>query len=168
MKKLFLAIAIIGFLLTLWVVPKQEGHKRRFDLVGFDPRGIARRATPDLNRPDGKSALVFGPYTRLYPGRYRLDFLMKTEGAVGSGPLATVDVFSHLDGYPRASREVTAADFPRTGVWTPVTLEFDLDKTVDDLEFRVLYGGEGELWLDAIQVTPVAVQLPPELTRMSR
>lgn len=28
-------IAIIGFLLTLWVVPKQEGHKRRFDLVGF-------------------------------------------------------------------------------------------------------------------------------------
>ena len=25
-----------------------------------------------------------------------------------------------------------------------------------------MYGGSGELWLDAIEVVPLAVQLPPE------
>jgi len=28
-------IAIIGLLLTLWVVPKEKGHRRHFDLLGF-------------------------------------------------------------------------------------------------------------------------------------
>jgi len=123
--------------------------------------GVARRITPDLVNASGRTAIVFGPYARLYPGKYRVNFLMKVEGNPGSGPLATVDVFSHLDGYPRAVREVTAADFARPGEYQPIALEFDLGQTLDDVEFRAMYGGSGEVWLDAIEVVPLAVQLPP-------
>ena len=115
----------------------------------------------DLVNASGRTAIVFGPYARLYPGKYRVNFLMKVEGNPGSGPLATVDVFSHLDGYPRAVREVTAADFARPGEYQPIALEFDLGQTLDDVEFRAMYGGSGEVWLDAIEVVPLAVQLPP-------
>ena len=125
--------------------------------------GVARRITPDLVNASGKTAIVFGPYARLYPGRYRVNFLMKLEGNPGSGPLATVDVYSHLDGgNPRAAREISAADFTRPGAYQPITLELDLGQTLDDVEFRAMYGGSGELWLDAIEVVPLAVQLPPE------
>ncbi len=126
--------------------------------------GIARRITPDLVNAEGKTAIVFGPYTTLYPGKYRVSFRMKVEGEPVSGSLATVDVFSHFDGYPRATREVTAADFPRTGEYQPITLEFDLGQTLEDVEFRAMYHGKGEIWLDAIEVTPLAVQLPPEVS----
>lgn len=125
--------------------------------------GVARRVTPDLANADGKTAIVFGPYVRLYPGKYRVNFLMKVEGNPGPGPLATVDVFSHLDGYPRALREVTAADFARPGEYQPIALEFDLGQTLDDVEFRAMYGGSGEVWLDAIEVVPLDVHLPPEV-----
>ena len=71
-----------------------------------------------------------------------------------------MDVFTHQDGAPRAARDILASDFAAPNQYQAQALEFETDKTLEDVEFRVLYSGEGELWLDAISITPLTPQLP--------
>jgi hypothetical protein len=130
--------------------------------AGPDPqasRGQARLATPASLRGDGKTALVFGPYADLPPGKYRAEFILKTDRADRTDRVATVDVFTHKDGYPRATREILGTDFQAANRYQPFAIEFESDKPLEDLEFRVQYGGVGTLGLDAVQVTPVELRL---------
>ena len=62
-------------------------------------------ATPASLRGDGKTALVFGPYADLPPGKYRAEFILKTDRTDRTDRVATVDVFTHKDGYPPVPRE---------------------------------------------------------------
>ncbi len=73
--------------------------------------------------------------------------------------MATVDVFTHKDGYPRATREIMGTDFAAADRYQPFAIEFESDKPLEDLEYRVQYGGVGTLGLDAVQVTPVELWL---------
>lgn len=127
--------------------------------------GLARRATPASLPPDGKTALIFGPYVRIHPGRYRVEFTMKSGDNTLPGHLATLDVFTHEDGYPRAMRNITGADFTAPDHYQSFALDFETDHTLEDVEFRVQYGGQGELWLDRIDLTPLAIQLSPETSK---
>jgi hypothetical protein len=122
-------------------------------------RGQARLATPASLRGDGKTALVFGPYADLPPGKYRAEFILKTDRTDRAERVATVDVFTHKDGYPRATREILGTDFAAADRYQPFAIEFESDKPLEDLEFRVQYGGVGTLGLDAVQVTPVELWL---------
>ena len=122
-------------------------------------RGKARIATPASLRGDGKTALGFGPYTDLPPGKYRAEFMLKTDRNDRSERVATVDVFTHNDGYPRAEREILGTDFAAANRYQPFAIEFESDKPLEDLEFRVQYAGVGTLGLDAVQVTPVELWL---------
>jgi len=121
--------------------------------------GQARIATPASLRGDGKTALVFGPYADLPPGKYRAEFILKTDRTDRAERVATVDVFTHKDGYPRATREILGTDFAAADRYQPFAIEFESDKPLEDLEFRVQYGGVGTLGLDAVQVTPVELWL---------
>ncbi len=121
--------------------------------------GLARRATAASLPPDGKTALIFGPYVRIHPGKYRVEFTLKTADNTLLGHLASLDVFTHEDGYPRASRDITGADFTAPNHYQRLALDFETDHTLEDVEFRVQYSGQGELWLDRIDLTPLAVQL---------
>jgi hypothetical protein len=122
--------------------------------------GKARAAKPDAVRADGKTALAFGPYTDLPPGKYRVEFSLKTDRAGQGERAATIDVYSHNDGgVPRASRQIMGADFAAPDRYQTFSLEIELDRPLEDVEFRVQYGGKGTLWLDYIQVTPVDIWL---------
>jgi uncharacterized membrane protein len=122
--------------------------------------GRARMATPAALRADGKTALAFGPYTDLPPGKYRVEFRLKTDQAGQDDQLATVDVFTYKDGgAPRSARDLTGADFTAPDQYHVFALEFESDQPLEDLEFRVQYGGKGTLWLDYVQVTPIEVWL---------
>jgi uncharacterized membrane protein len=140
---------------------RYEAEHLRSDLDApavFDPaasREGARIATPASLRPDGKTALVFGPYTDLPPGKYRAEFILKTDRTDLARRVATIDVFTHRDGYPRASREVLDTEFSAPDRYQPFALEFESDQPLEDLEFRVQYAGQGMLGLDVIRVTPI-------------
>ena len=111
---------------------------------GQASRGQARLATPaSAARADGKTALVFGPYADLPPGKYRAEFILKTDRTDRAERVATVDVFTHKDGYPRATREILGTDFATADRYQPFAIEFESDKPLEDLEFRVQYGGVG-------------------------
>ncbi|MCU0500673.1 MAG: DUF2079 domain-containing protein [Anaerolineae bacterium] len=122
-------------------------------------RGQARMATPASIGPDGKTALVFGPYADLPPGKYRAEFILKTDRTDRAERVATVDVFTHKDGYARATREIPGTDFAAPDRYQPFAIEFESDKPLEDLEYRVQYGGVGTLGLDAVRVTPVELWL---------
>ena len=94
--------------------------------------GRARYATPAILASEGNHALVFGPYTRIYPGRYRVTFYVKAgESAGASGTVATLDVFTHQDGYPRAVRDLSAADLSPGGGYQPLSLEFETGEVLE-------------------------------------
>lgn len=114
--------------------------------------GRARAVSPVGLREDGKAALVYGPYTDLQPGNYRATFVMKA-AAAKDATVATIDVFSHTDGYPRAVQEVRAGDWDTPASWQSFSLDFNTSgQVLRDVELRVIYGGAGELWLDRVEL----------------
>jgi uncharacterized membrane protein len=120
--------------------------------------GRARLATPAARRDDGKTGLIFGPYTDLPPGAYRVEFSLKVDRNDRAEPVAMLDVFTHKDGgVPRAAKEVLGTDFQAADRYQPFVLEFESDKPLEDLEFRVqvAQSGQGTLCLDTVWVTPI-------------
>jgi uncharacterized membrane protein len=126
--------------------------------------GMARVATPDIPREEGKNALTFGPYSPLFPGKYAVNFRLRlaAHGKVPDGPVATVDVFSNAAGGALAGRDISASDFTAEGVYQDFPIEVEIRDLLPDLEFRVIYKGVGDLWADVIQVTPISVATPAE------
>ncbi|MDQ1301849.1 MAG: hypothetical protein QG637_1771, partial [Chloroflexota bacterium] len=118
--------------------------------------GKARVAAP----VDGKSGLVFGPYTDLPPGKFRVEFRLKVDDTQRAARVATVDVFTFRDGgIPRAAREIQGSEFGAANQYQLFELEFESDKPLEDVEFRVSYAGQGMLGLDYILITPIEVWL---------
>ncbi|MGE5603039.1 MAG: DUF2079 domain-containing protein, partial [Nitrososphaerales archaeon] len=138
---------------------RYEAEAMRSDLDGpisLDPAasgGKARVLTPDLRRPDGKTAAMYGPYTDLQPGNYRATFVLKGSGVPAGARVLTLDVFTHKDGYPRAVREVFGRDLGTGSSYQSFALDFNTSgQTLEDVEFRVLYDFAGEVSLDRVDV----------------
>jgi hypothetical protein len=133
------------------------------DTVVADPQasgGRARIATTASPHPEGRTALVYGPYTDLLPGRYRVEYALKTDCAGLNERVAAVDVFTHRDGgLPRATREILGREFAAADRYQLFALEFETDRPLEDVEFRVQYAGLGMLGLDRVQIIPVEVWL---------
>lgn len=122
--------------------------------------GAARIVTAASPRAEDRTALSYGPYTDLPPGRYRVEYALKTDRADMNARVATVDVFTHRDGgLPRAARDILGREFTAVNSYQVFTLEFESDRPLEDLEFRVFYAGQGTLGLDYVTVTPVEVWL---------
>ena len=122
--------------------------------------GVARIVMPASPRVEGRNALAYGPYIALPPGRYRVKYALKTDRAGIDEPMATVDVFTHRDGgVPRATREIRGIEFSAANQYQLFELEFETDKPLEDVEFRVQYAGQGMLGLDYVQITPVELWL---------
>ena len=105
--------AMIALLTT-----RYEAESQPSDLaasVSLDPQasgGQARTATPAALHADGKAGLSYGPYTDLPPGKYRIEFRMKTDRAGRDELIARADVFTfHDGGLPRAERELPRHQF---------------------------------------------------------
>jgi uncharacterized membrane protein len=145
---------------------RYEAESLRSDFATLDlpdPQAserTARVARPDLPRAEGKNALTYGPYATLFPGRYRVDFALHLDGSGVQGRVATVDVFSNTAGGALAARDVFAADLAGPDRYQRFPVEVDVKDLLPDLEYRILYGGQGDLWADFIEVTPIEVALP--------
>ncbi len=149
--------ALRGLLAARYEAEDLPGDLR--ETIVADPQasgGRARIATAASPHPEGRTALVYGPYTDLLPGRYRVEYALKTDRAGLDARVATIDVFTHRDGgLPRAAREISGREFAAAGRYEVFTLEFETDRPLEDVEFRVQYAGQGMLGLDYVQVTPV-------------
>jgi hypothetical protein len=115
-----------------------------------------------LSANAGQSALghiVLGPFWTLAPGRYEVDFALRSPAARIESPLATLDVY---DGTAIvASRVVEGADAPVGDQWRRYRLVADIGDTANRTEFRVFWHGAYDL-----DVGPIRV-IAPETTAPS-
>ncbi len=105
--------------------------------------------------------IVFGPY-HIYPqGEYTATFYLKILNAA-SGEIAFIDA---VDAWASKtdkmvildSRKVDSSHFPDEGEYFPFTLSFSIEK-ITSLEFRVMFLGNADLYIDKIVVdSPVLV-----------
>jgi uncharacterized membrane protein len=114
------------------------------------PTGKARYAATGAYL---KEAIVFGPYITLRAGSYTARFLLKIDGATASR-VATIDVCTELGKTVIASRDIWGREFREVGKYQWFTLNFVLNKTVPNIEFRVWYRPEGRtgLYVGLIEV----------------
>ena len=130
--------------------------------------GRARVGRPALRGETAREGLTFGPYVTLLPGKYQVSYRLKHLGDALPGTVATVDVFSSSASGVLASRDIQTSDFtsPQStqssaeSPYQEFILDLDTQERYEDLEFRVRYKGLGDLWVDAIQVTPIQVAVP--------
>ena len=127
----------------------------------------AARLSPALDElPAEPFAVVAGPYATVIPGRYRVDFRLKLADAPATDQLAAIiDVFSYAAGGQMAQHGITAAEFAARDASAPgglsmteskpyhtFSLEFQTDRLLNDVEFRVLHTGLGALAADTVKV----------------
>ncbi len=122
--------------------------------------GRARRVDADSRHEDEKNALTYGPYEALFPGRYRVEFLLRHEGEGLKDSLATVDVFSNAAGGALAGEDVYPGDVAASGGYIGFPFIVELREIWPDLEYRILYHGAGDLWADQVRLAPEAADLP--------
>lgn len=109
--------------------------------------GKARMVSPK----DSQGYLVFGPYLPSPAGEGSATFWLKSRSAK-DGEVAQIDIASAMGQTIHARMTVNKSDFSGEDKWTPFTLKFTLDKFTQDLEFRVLYKGNGYLYADRIEI----------------
>jgi hypothetical protein len=120
--------------------------------------------------------VVSGPYATVIPGRYRVDFRLRlAEPPAGDGLVGIVDVFSFAAGGLIAQHGISAEEFAARnaaaagdalapgglsmtdktgsgGQYHTLSLEFQTDRLLNDVEFRVLHTGLGALAVDTVAV----------------
>lgn len=109
--------------------------------------GKARMASPK----DAQGYLVYGPYLPFGAGENSATFWLKS-GSAKDGQVAQIDVASGLGKTIHAQMTINKSDFGGEEKWRPFTLKFNLGKFTKDLEFRVLYSGNGSLYADRIEI----------------
>jgi uncharacterized membrane protein len=133
------------------------------------------RLSPALAEPPAEPfAVVSGPYATVIPGRYRVDFRLRlAEPPAGEGLVGIVDVFSFAAGGLLAQHGISSEEFAAReaaaepgdasalgglsmtrsgGQYHTFSLEFQTDRLLNDVEFRVLHTGLGALAVDTVAV----------------
>ncbi len=121
--------------------------------------GKARVGRPEVRAQAGKDGLTFGPYFTLPAGKYQVIYRLKHEGDDDQGIAASLDVFSNSAGGSLAGTDVLASDFKSSGEYQDFVVDLETQDQYDDVELRVLYKGQGTLWVDNVTVTPLRVRL---------
>jgi len=128
-------------------ITRSEPGARRYDAPDF--------ATDTGAESDGRIVsangsagdyIWFGPYDVLTPGSYTATLRVNVS-ATGSTPVVKVDTAAEGGSEILASETVA----PERG-WQTVTMEFTIDETVTDVEFRGIREGEGRVVFDGARV----------------
>lgn len=113
--------------------------------------GLAKVSTGPAANNDEATALSFGPYVQMQPGRYHVTYRLKLQENHLIGQIATVDVFSYEAGGVLTAQSLDATQFS-PGQYQDFDLDLQLTVPLGSVEFRVLQTGPGTLLLDTIHV----------------
>ncbi|WP_435076536.1 DUF2079 domain-containing protein [Halococcus sp. AFM35] len=129
-------------------ITQPEPGARRYDAANM-ATGTGERASGTIVSENGSAGdyIWFGPYDTLTPGTYTATFRVNVSGN-GSEPVVMVDVAGGDDHGRIASERVA----PAPG-WQNVTVQFSLNETTSDIEFRGIRKGEGRVALDWVRVS---------------
>jgi hypothetical protein len=101
--------------------------------------------------------LSFGPYTKLPPGNYRVQFTLACDALTPPDDnVTTVDVFSAASKQPPlAARTIHAHDFTAPHAFQSFAVDVTVTTAISDAEFRVLTFGTHDVELQSITLTPM-------------
>jgi hypothetical protein len=108
--------------------------------------------------------VLFGPYWPLEPGRYNVEFALRSAAARIESPLATIDVY---DGTAVvSSRVIEGADAPVADQWRRYSVVAEIGAGANLTEFRLSWHGAYDLDVGPVRVTrlaaaPAAVNAAP-------
>jgi hypothetical protein len=108
--------------------------------------GKAVHASKDMET----NALVYGPYEFFQPGEYGVRFRMKAGAASADVEVASVDVYGTASG-TLVARTIEAREFEEDARYEYFRLSFS-NPASQALQFRVLFLGNTDLWVDKITV----------------
>lgn len=116
---------------------------------------LVGKREPELIRSTGQPGfLVYGPYTSLPAGSYRLVARGSLKGsATGAMPIATMDVIAQKGERVLVSRPLYGDENPGEDMIAALT--FDLPRAVSDAEFRIQVTEKATVAFRAYQLTKV-------------
>jgi hypothetical protein len=127
-----------------------EGQPRMTGEVVTDEQASGREAVYASSDME-PTALVYGPYEFFQPGEYAVGFRMKSSPvAADSQSAATIDVYGAASS-TLASRTIESTDFQESEGYQVFYLVVS-NPVYQALQFRVIFLGNTDLWVDRVTV----------------
>ena len=145
------------FLDGYWRKFEAEEMKRReeFSVEVADEDASNKKALFVSREGDRNVHIVFGPYRKYPPGEYTATFYLKIANPV-PGDIALVDVATLRGHEVLTSDRINDSRFSGRDGYVPFRLIFSLDK-FRELEFRVMFIGNADLYVDRIEIDSSAL-----------
>lgn len=140
------AVLALGTAAT-WVFEPGQDPLRMGEGQYFERPYHAVSAVAGISRP---GHVVYGPYWRIEPGRYQVEFSLRTPGTGDGTRLATVDVYDGTE--ILVIETVTGAMMPRNNQWVRHRVTANVTNPDNVVEFRVYWHGIADLDVGAIRV----------------
>jgi hypothetical protein len=150
-------------------IPYQSGWERRYEPYHrYEGEKLNHPNSPEVTTIQDPSAsngqaqqassafegcLVYGPYTILSPGHYRVEFALRVEDNRSTDVVATLDSCAFGSEEILHSLPLRGVDFPSTNQYTVFSFTFDADDELDLVEFRAIVHAKAKVTLDYIDVT---------------
>jgi hypothetical protein len=101
--------------------------------------------------------MVFGPYSTLPPGRYRVEYRLQVDAPDVAGSLVTLDIVGQevLGKEIETHRELTGRDFDGANRMKTFSLFTDLDTQATGMQFRVLTHGRAGVTVESVDLVPI-------------
>ena len=97
--------------------------------------------------------LLWGPYRRFPAGRYEVKITMKAENVRGNSvPVAVFDVVSSKGRIVHAAKKISAKDLGTSDRYLEIVELLEIKTEVSDIEFRIHYSGNADVYIDKIDI----------------
>ena len=106
------------------------------------------------NERFSSDCMLFGPYETLPRGKYQVVFKIKTDNINTSKEIALLEAVTDLGNKILANKTIKGTDFNGSKKYQNVYLNFSLSQKTDNIEFRIMFLGENDIWIDWIKVYP--------------
>lgn len=126
-----------------------EAGELRSDIGRLVPDAAAEAGESVMATQGRKGLLLYGPYLRVAPGRWRAVFRIKRGQVAGNAPVGRLAVVGISSKDVLCSREFGGGMPPRAAEYREIPVEFSADRP-RRIQFCVESYGRADLWVDAI------------------
>jgi hypothetical protein len=99
--------------------------------------------------------LFYGPYLTIQKGRYIVDVLLKTNNNTIKDEVAVFDIVSNSGRLTHGKIIIRGFEFKGKNEYQDFSFKLILENEARDIEFRLFYYGDVDIWADRIILTPV-------------